>query len=301
MNGSPTVAPELASRVRAAAAALNYEPSLVARSLSLGRTSTVALMVPDLANPMFQDVLKGLSQAAGGTGYRLLVTESDEDVDVEADLAVEARRRCDGLVLASPRLPEDRLRELLDRLFPVVLLNRELPGSEVPSLSVDYAAGIRAIVEHLRDLGHEHLVYLAGPPASTANRERLAALRAYAPRLTELSCGATFEHGHGAARAVLATGATAVVAFNDMVAFGALSALHELGVAVPGQLSIAGFDDIPFARYTTPTLTTASIPRNELGRQAWDRLWSLMSTGSTGHSVRFQPRLVVRSSTGPRR
>jgi LacI family transcriptional regulator len=299
MNGSPTVAPELVSRVRAAVAALNYEPSLVARSLSLGRTSTVALMVPDLANPMFQDVLKGLSQAAAPVGYRMLVTESDEDVHLEEDLAVEARRRCDGLVLASPRLPEVRLRGLLDRLFPVVLLNRELPGSQVPSLSVDYAAGIRAIVGHLRDLGHEHLVYLAGPPASTANRERRAALQAHAPRLTELSCGATFEHGHGAARAVLATGATAVVAFNDMVAFGAMSALHELGVDVPGQLSITGFDDIPFARYTTPTLTTASIPRNELGRQAWDRLWSLLTTGTAGHSVLFQPRLQVRASTGP--
>jgi LacI family transcriptional regulator len=305
MNGSPTVAPELAARVRAAAEALHYEPSPVARSLALGRTSTVSLIVPDLANPMFQDVLRGLSHAAATHGYRLLVAESNENVAEEAILAVEARRRSDGLVLASPRVPEAELRALSERLAPLVLLNRDLPGSTVPSLSVDYSAGITAIVAHLRSLGHRRLLYLAGPAASTSNRDRRAALHAACATepvctLAELACGATFEDGHAAARTVRDADATAVVAFNDMVAFGALSGLHELGVAVPGDISVTGFDDIPFARYTTPPLTTASIPRNELGRQAWDRLWTLMNGGSAGHNVAFQPRLLVRESTGAR-
>ncbi|MEO3924760.1 LacI family DNA-binding transcriptional regulator [Micromonosporaceae bacterium B7E4] len=304
MNGSPTVAADLAARVRAAAEALNYEPSLVARSLALGRTSTVSLIVPDLSNPMFQDVLRGLSHAAATRGHRLLVAESNENVAEEAILAVEARRRSDGLVLASPRVPEAELRALSDRLAPLVLVNRDLPGSNVPSLSVDYAAGIAAIVAHLRSLGHRRIVYLSGPAASTSNRERQAALRATCAAepvcaLTELPCGATFDDGHAAARAVLRSGATAVVAFNDMVAFGALSGLHELGIGVPRDLSVTGFDDIPFARYTTPPLTTASIPRNELGRQAWDRLWALLGGGPAGHDVHFQPRLLVRDSTGP--
>ncbi|MEV4759106.1 LacI family DNA-binding transcriptional regulator [Micromonospora sp. NPDC049559] len=304
MNGSPTVAPELAARVRAAAEALNYEPSLVARSLALGRTSTVSLIVPDLSNPMFQDVLRGLSHAAAARGYRLLVAESNENAGEESILAVEARRRSDALVLAAPRLPDAELRALGERLAPLVLLNREIPGVALPSLSVDYAAGIRAIVTHLRALGHRHLAYLAGPEASTSNRDRLAALHLAAgsgPRfeLTEMACGATFEDGHAVARAVVATGASAVVAYNDMVAFGVLSGLHELGIGVPDEISIAGFDDIPFARYTTPPLTTASIPRNELGRQAWDRLWALMSGEPPGHNVHFQPRLIVRDSTGP--
>lgn len=302
MNGSLSVAPELAARVRSAAEALNYEPSLVARSLALGRTGTVSLVVPDLANPMFQDVLRGLSNAAGRAGHRLLIAESNENI--EAVLAVEARRHSDGLVPASPRLPEPSLRDLGERLFPLVLLNREIPGSSVPSLSVDYAAGIREIAAHLVSLGHRHLAYLAGPTASVTNHDRLAALRGAAVgpprlRLTELACGATFEAGHAAARAVMKTGASAVVAYNDMVAFGALSGLHELGVAVPADISIAGFDDIPFTRYTTPPLTTASIPRNELSSQAWDRLWALMSGEPIGHNVHFQPRLVVRESTGP--
>ncbi|GAA5064222.1 hypothetical protein GCM10023259_055410 [Thermocatellispora tengchongensis] len=304
MNGTSTVAPELVARVRAAAEALNYEPSPVARSLALGRTSTVSLIVPDLANPMFQDVLRGLSNAAAEEGHRLLVAESNENAGEEAILAVEARRRSDGLVLASPRVPEEELRSLSERLAPLVLLNRELPGSSVPSLSVDYAAGIKEIVAHLVAFGHRHLVYLSGPEASTSNRDRIAALHAAAVlgpgfTLTELACGATFEDGHQAARAAVATGATAVVAYNDMVAFGAMSGLRELGLDIPGDISITGFDDIPFARYTSPPLTTASIPRNELGRQAWGRLWALMNGGPVAHNVRFQPRLLVRDSTGP--
>lgn len=303
MNGSPTVAPELAARVRAAAEALHYQPSVVARSLALGRTGTVSLIVPDLSNPMFQDVLRGLSQAAAVRNYRLLVAESNENPDEESILATEARRHADGLVLASPRVPDPVLRALSAPLAPLVLLNRELPDLDVPSLSVDYAAGMNLIVDHLLGLGHRHLVYLAGPAASASHRERLAALRsAKAARdfqLTELTCGATFEAGHAAAPAVLASQASAVVAYNDMVAFGVLSALHEQGVSVPGDVSIAGFDDIPFARYTTPPLTTASIPKNELGRQAWDRLWALLNGEPPGHGVHFQPRLLVRASTGP--
>ncbi|MFC6081744.1 LacI family DNA-binding transcriptional regulator [Sphaerisporangium aureirubrum] len=304
MNGTATVAPELAARVRAAAEALNYEPSPVARSLALGRTSAVSLVVPDLANPMFQDVLRGLSHAAALAGHRLLVAESNEIVEEESILAIEARRRSDGLVLASPRVPEPQLRALAERLAPLVLLNREIPGSTVPSLSVDYAAGIREIVHHLLSLGHRHLAYLSGPGGSASNRDRLAALRIAAATgagftLTELPCGATFDDGYAAARAAVATGASAIVAYNDMVAFGALSGLHELGVAVPGDVSVTGFDDIPFARYTHPPLTTASIPRNELGRQAWGRLWGLMNGEPGGHNVHFQPRLLVRESTGP--
>ncbi len=304
MNGTSTVAPELVDRVLAAAKALDYEPSVVARSLALGRTGTISLVVPELDNPMFQDVLRGLSSAAAKEGHRLLIAEADGTVEEEALLALEARRRSDGIVLAAPRLPDTELRPLAARLAPLVLLNREIVCSAVPSLSVDYAAGIREIVAHLLALGHRHLVYLSGPAERASNLDRLGALRAAAAgeprfRLTELPCGAAFEDGHGAVASVVATGATALVAYNDMVAFGALSGLTELGVSVPGDLSITGFDDIPFARFTTPPLTTAAIPRNELGSQAWARLWALLNGEPGGYNVHFQPRLIVRDSTGP--
>lgn len=304
MNGRSTVAPELADRVRATAAALGYEPNPHARSLALGRTTTVALVVPDLGNPMFQAVLRGLAEAAAEQGHRVMVAESNEDPEEEALLVAEVARRCDGLVLASSRLPDDRLVALAPSLRPLVLVNRELPQLGVPSVTVDYGAGVRDVAEHLVSLGHTRLAYLAGPSTSAAHQARSRSLRALAREhadldLVELPCGSTFANGHASARAVLDSGATGVIAFNDLVAFGALSGLHELGVAVPDRISIAGFDDIPFARYTTPPLTTASVPQHELGGQAWQRLWALMSGLPPQHNVVFRPRLEVRRSTGP--
>ncbi|GAA1600356.1 hypothetical protein GCM10009789_63200 [Kribbella sancticallisti] len=303
MNGRSTVAPELAARVLAAAEALDYAPSPVARSLALGRTATIALIVPDLSNPMFQDVLRSLSLAAGEDGHRLLIAESNEHVEDEEILAIEARRRCDGIVLASPRLPTEDLRRLVPQLAPMVLINRKLPGSDVPSLSVDHGAGISDLVSHLLSLGHRKIVYLAGPPVAMSNVERLTALRRLSDNgrqfeLIQLACGAMFDNGHAAAGEVMSTGATAVVAYNDMVAFGALSGLHELGVSVPDQISVTGFDDIPFARFTTPPLTTAAVPTGTLGRQAWEHLREQLQGHSSTQETDFRPRLLVRGSTG---
>ncbi|RIQ31011.1 LacI family DNA-binding transcriptional regulator [Jiangella rhizosphaerae] len=303
MNGSSTVAPHLAERVRRAAAALNYQPSVLARSLAVGRTTTIALVVPDLANPMFQDVLRSLSHAAATQGHRLLVADSEENVAEEGLIALEARRRCDGLVLCAPRMPDDELAALAPKLAPFVLVNRDAVGLSVPSVTVDYAAGIRDLVSHLQGLGHRRLAYLAGPPTSASNLQRLSTLRGFAAagrvELVEHECGATFSDGHAVAGRLLDDGCTAVIAYNDLVAFGALSGLHELGVSVPGQISVAGFDDIPFAQYTTPPLTTAAVPPTELGERAWQRLWALLNGEPPPADARFRPRLVVRGSTGP--
>jgi LacI family transcriptional regulator len=304
MNGRTSVGPQLVSRVLEAARALDYAPSPVARGLALGRTTTIALVVPDLANPMFQEILRGLGQAAGQQGHRLLVAETNEDVETEESLVIDARRRCDGIVLASSRLAAGKLEALVPSLAPVVLINRWVPDTRVPWLAVDYAFGIREIVAHLLDLGHRRFVYLAGPEVSVPNESRRLALEELSRRgrafsLVDVECGSTFEAGHAGARHVIGTGATAVIAFNDMVALGALSGLDEHGVSVPDEISVTGFDDIPFARYTTPPLTTVSVPRNELGRQAWRRLWSLLRGEAAEHGVRFRPRLEVRGSTGP--
>lgn len=304
MNGHSTVAPELAARVRATAVALGYEPNPHARSLALGRTTTVALVVPDLSNPMFQAVFRGLSQAAAAYGHRVIVAESNEDAQEEALVAVEVARRCDGLVLASSRMPEDQLTAIAPSLGPFVLVNRDLPHLGVPSLTVDYGAGARDVATHLISLGHTRLAYLAGPGASVAHQARSRSLQAFLGDradvgLLELPCGPTFVDGHACAQAVISSGATGVIAFNDLVAFGVMSGLAELGIGIPGQISVTGFDDIPFARYTTPPLTTASVPQHELGSQAWDRLWALLRGLSPHHNIVFRPRLEIRRSTGP--
>ncbi|WP_245708605.1 LacI family DNA-binding transcriptional regulator [Ruania alba] len=306
MNGHATVDPELAGRVREVAARLHYSPSRVARSLSLGRTQTVGLLVPDLGNPMFQQVLRGANQAARRSGYRILVADSIEEPQREAELAIEARRQCDALILCSPRMPEPELVQVLDATRPVVLVNRELTGSDVPTLTVDYVHGIRAVAQHLLDLGHRTLLYLTGPAESASNAARLAGLRQWQAdhpevKIEDVPCGSMIEDGYRAVDVVLDSGATGVIAFNDLVAFGLLGKLDEAGVNVPGDLSVAGFDDIDFARYARPSLTTMSVPQADLGRQAWDQLQALLQfPGQTAPGpTYFRPRLVQRASTGP--
>ncbi|WP_277209411.1 DUF6807 family protein [Isoptericola croceus] len=315
MNGQATVAADIAERVRAAAAELQYRPSTVARSLSLGRTNSVALVVPDLGNPMFQQILRGAVAAAEPFGFRFLVAETAEDAGAEAEIALEARLRCDALILAAPRSPEPVLRELLSQVEPAVLVNRDVGGLDVPTVQVDYRAGVHSLVDHLVALGHRELAYVAGPRGSVSHVLRVRALeeareRHPGLRVTTVPCGSTVDDGYRVADDLLASQATAVVAFNDLVAFGLLARLNEIGVDVPADISVAGFDDVEIARFANPSLTTVAVPQADLGRRAWGLLQSLMVSrspqGKPHHratsvpdSPLVMPGLVVRSSTGP--
>jgi LacI family transcriptional regulator len=300
VNGKSTVDPRIAERVLAVIDTLGYRPSTTARNLARGSTQTVAVVVPNLGNPMFQEVLRGVTRAAAAAGFRVLVADSEENPADEGELALEARRRCDAVVLCAPRMPEEELAALLPRLTPAVLVNRSMAGS--PDVAVDYAGAARDAAAHLVALGHRRVVYLAGPPSSESNRRRLEGLaRAGAEHplleLRSVDCGAGLDDG---ARAAGSLGdATAVIAFNDLVAFGLLGALRDAGVAVPGTLSVIGFDDIEFARHATPPLTTMAVPRRELGTRAWETLFAEIGGGEPAAPVLLPTTLVVRSSTGP--
>lgn len=298
MNGLSTVDPGIADRVRRTAAELDYRPNQLARSLALGRTQTIGYVVPDLTNPSFHGALRGLSRAAAEQGYRVLVAETAERVGDEPLVATETRRRCDALVLVAPRMAESELVALLPELQPAVLLNRSAEGAGMPLLSVDWASGIRDLLRHLVGLGHRRIGYLAGPPASRSNAARERAL-ADVPGIdvVTIACGAMFTDGHAVAGRVLDAGVTAVVAFNDVVALGLLGALHELGTEVPRELSVVGFDDIPFAAFSWPPLTTAWVPQDQIGRLAWDRLAAMLAGEHPHDQVLLRPRLVVRGST----
>jgi LacI family transcriptional regulator len=305
MNGNFSVDPEIAARVRAAAAELNYQPNAVGRSLALGKTDTIGVVVPDLGNPTFQGMLRGVSRAAAQDGHRVLIADSSEVSSEESILAGEARRRCDGVVLCAPRMNETELEALIPSLRPLVLINRSTEDSETPSLVVDYGQGIQDLAEHLVHLGHTKLAFVAGPERSPGNQARLQGLEKFRVdhagiELTVLPGGSSFEAGHGSVDGVLATGATGVLAFNDLVAMGLLSGLHERDIDVPGDVSITGFDDIPFANYTTPPLTTAAVPINDIGEQAWHEMRRLLGDGGS-EPVRttFQPEVRRRGSTGP--
>ncbi|WP_302182849.1 DUF6807 family protein [Microbacterium hominis] len=302
LNGVATVDPAIVTKVTRAVAALNYSPSEAARSLVRGSTHTIALIVPDLENPMFQGVLKGMTLAAARDGYRVLVADSAEAAGAEYEIALEARSKCDALALVSPRMADAELRELLQRAAPVVVVNRKVEGA--PQLAVDYQTAVLELGEHLIGFGHRRIAYVAGPPLSYANARRVAGLddlqRAH-PQLELLTvpAGSSIESGYAAADQVLELGATAAIAFNDLVALGVLSRLREVGVEVPTQLSLVGLDDIPLSRFAAPPLTSMSVPRIEIGRQAWNRLRDAIVGEPSDHPLFYRPVLVPRASSGP--
>lgn len=295
------MAPQIRDRVLSAARELNYQPDALGRSLVLGRTETIGMLVPDLANPSFQMLMRGLSRIAGQDGYRILFADSAEQAEEEAILAREMSRRCDGLVLTAPRMPREELDQLRQSVGPLVLYNRLGEGG----VAIDYRAGVHQLCAHLHALGHRHLAFVAGPGASVSNRLRGVALQEFAHDHPEIVVdvvpgGVDWAAGARAADAVLDTGATGVLAFNDLVAMGLTSALGEREVSVPGQVSVAGFDDIPFAAYVSPPLTTCRTPAEEAARHCWRLLRAAMDhPGVQDDGVVLHPELVVRSSTGP--
>lgn len=301
MNGNPTVDPALVERVQTAAAQLGYTANPVARSLVLGRTQTVAVVIPDLENPTFQAILRGLSRAATADGFHVLVADSTEDLDAEQALARATRLRTDGVILCAPRMPENELGALLPALSPAVVINRGAQ-SEAPVVGADYESGMREIVDHLTTLGHRRLVYLAGATRSVTHRARQRAIADAVARIAdldvrEITAGVDFDSGTAVADQVLASGATGVIAYNDLVAMGLLSALTARGIAVPDDMSITGFDDIPFAAYTSPPLTTAAVPAVELGSRAWAAMHAQLTGAEPTPMLTLTPELVVRGST----
>ncbi|MFS0865803.1 LacI family DNA-binding transcriptional regulator [Microbacterium sp. 179-B 1A2 NHS] len=304
MNGNPTVDAALAERVRTVAAELGYSANPLARSLVLGRTQTVAVVIPDLGNPTFQSILRGLSRAAADEGFHVLIADSAEQVAEEATLATATRRRTDGVILCAPRMSADDLAALLPGLSPVVVINRP-PQADAPTVAADYRTGMAQLVAHLYGHGHRRVAFLSGVAGSASGAARRRALdEARAAHgdleIVEIASGVDFDSGADAVDEVLAADVTAVLAFNDLVAMGLLSAVADRGIRVPEQLSIAGFDDIPFARYTSPPLTTAAVPAVELGREAWEAMSALLAGTDAVPSVVRGPALIVRGSTGPR-
>ena len=212
MNGNPSVDQVMAEKVRAAAAELSFSASPLARSLVLGKTNTIAVVVPDLENPSFHGVLRGLSRAAARDGYHILIADSEESVAEEKILAIETRRRCDGLVLCAAHGQAD-LQPLLEELEPVVLVHRDAGSVNTPVVAADHRTALVELIDLLYGYGHRSLVYLAGVPQSASNARRIEAIHGYLDdhpdvRIQILPCGVSFECGYEAAERVLATSAT---------------------------------------------------------------------------------------------
>lgn len=257
------VNPSTRARVVEAARRLGYQPNRAARGLITGRTGNLGLIVPDLSNPFFSSVVKGVQSAARAADYSLFIADTDEEATAEVELLRALTRQVDGIVLCSPRSPDDEL-ATIGGDSSVVLMNRRIEGR--PSVSVDNADGMRQAVEHLAALGHRRIAYVAGPRTSWSNgqRERGLYQSAEATDSDLVHLGhfpPRFEGGVAAADLALACGATAVIAYNDVVALGLLSRLGARQVPVPEEISVLGCDDISMSAMTHPALTTVSIPK----------------------------------------
>jgi LacI family transcriptional regulator len=293
---------ETRQRVERAVAQLGYHPNQLARGLSTGRTGLIGFVVPDIANPFFGGIVKASQRRARELGLSLLLADSEEDPVIEMDLVRALTKQVDGFVLCAPRAGDDDLRSVCDGI-PAVLLNRRV--GQLPSIVFDNADGIRQALAHLAALGHRSVAYVAGPRTSWVNRERLRAVRTIAAGMNlgsveAASVSPDFEGGVAAADLVLASSATSVIAYNDMVALGLISRLAARGVRVPDDISIIGFDDIPAAALVTPALTTVSQPEDQCGRAAIDLLANLLNDVERPAGVRASvpTRLIVRASTG---
>ncbi len=301
LNGRAVADRALVDRVRSAARELGYRPNMVARDFRHGVTRTIGVIVPDLANPFFAEVVKGLAQDVTAGDHRLLIADCGEDPDEEMRLAGELAGRCDGVVLCSPRMSADDLAAVACWGIPLVCTNREVRGLPLGTIGIDSAVGMTQAVRHLAGLGHRHIGYLAGPASSWSDRQRRAGLRKAAGdvRVSVLVAGSTSEAGYAALPSLLRRKATAVLAFNDLVALGALACLREMRLEVPSALSVVGFDDIPVAAFLGPPLTTVSLPKVELGRRAGAMLRELLVDAAAVRRERLPSSLVVRESTAP--
>jgi DNA-binding LacI/PurR family transcriptional regulator len=299
------VATDRRERVLRAADELGYRRPGAAPATTPSRR--VGVIVPDMENPFFSGMVKGIGHRARAAGVTVFVADADEDSQVEAELVRGMASQVDGLVLCSPRMSDAALAALPDDL-QVLLLNRECAG--LPSIAVDNADGVRQALEHVHALGHRRIAYAGGPADSWSDQERRRGLHAAVAALPDVDLvevghfPPVFAGGVAAADLVVAAGATAVIAHNDLVALGVLDRLRARGIDVPGQVSVVGFDDVPAATQVSPALTTVAIPIRMLGRAAVD----VLLDGADGRGGRrpIEPAvrrvavsLVVRGSTGP--
>jgi DNA-binding LacI/PurR family transcriptional regulator len=285
--------------VRAVAQRLDYRPNRIAQALPSGSMRMLGLLVPDIANPHHFDLVRGAEAQARAAGYTLVLGDTQGIPALEAEHGDRLGSAVDGFVLVSARGSEGALRDLR-RHRPVVLYNRELDGFR--SVVTDPADAGRQIVEHLAALGHRCVAYLAGPADAWSDARRGDALAARAAdhgiRFTR--CGPfspTLAGGAAAADVGLTTGATALVAFNDLLAIGVLRRLEARGVAVPGAVSVVGFDDIFGADFCHPPLTTVTSPAETAGRRLVDALLTGADQPFTERTV-LPCQLLVRDSTG---
>jgi LacI family transcriptional regulator len=307
------VNPETAERVIEAAERLGYRPNRIARGLKTSRSHTIGVLIPDITNPLFPPILRGIEDRLENVGYTSLIVNTDNDPERErSHLEAMGARQVDGFIAATARLDRELLAELAARGTPLVLVNRSFEDGRVPAVAVDDRRGILLAVGHVIELGHTRIGHIAGPQnLSTGHRRYLGFLEAMRAGGLEVpdehvcfAAAFTEEEGAAAYTELLdaAPDLTAIVAANDLVAIGCYDALESRGRRCPDDISIVGFNDMPFLDRLRPPLTSVRVPQREIGNVAADLLLERLSGGSqTVREILLEPTLVVRGSTAPPR
>lgn len=309
MRGADHVSPGRRQAVTKAAAELGYRPNAMARSLVQRRTHIVGVMLSDLHNPFFADIVAGIQDEAARTGYKVLVNTGNRAAPREAD-AMETllQLRADGIILAGPVLEDDVILQA-SREVPIVLVGREAHDPSVDSVTNDDHAGAEIAVEHCVSLGHRRIAHIdAGQGAGAPHRRQgyEAAMKRLGLGLDVLVVAGTYteEGGHSGCLALLAQRPrpTAIFTSNDLAAIGALNAIEESGLKVPDDISLVGYDNTSLAALRHISLTTIHQPRLEMGRLALSTLLERVDDGrGLPRRVVLSPTLVVRASTAPPR
>jgi LacI family transcriptional regulator, repressor for deo operon, udp, cdd, tsx, nupC, and nupG len=294
---------ETAERIRAVAEQLGYRVNPVARALSTSRTSLIAVVVADIANPVFAAIIRGVQAGAAQAGYTVLLIDSEESETIEREALNRALPLVDGVVLGSSRLSDSGIRTVAKQR-PLVVLNRAVSG--VPSVVIDNRGGVRSALAHLAGLGHQRLTYAAGPEASWPDGVRWRALRELASDFGVVvrrrgPFAPTMSGGMRAAEVLCRHPTSAVIAYNDQVAIGIMRGLARLGARIPANVSVVGFDNIVPAELVTPGLTTVEAPLYAQGKTAVSNLLAGIGGARppTRRAVVLPARLVVRGSAAP--
>ena len=311
LSGSGLVAEPTLSRIREAARALNYRPNVSARNLRTRRAMAVLMVVRDIGNPFYLDVMKGVEAAARDAGYAVLMGNTENDPDRETEYFDMLRDgHADGMILITGKLParEDEFFDLPGDL-PVVVALETIPGSGFPHVQIDNEAAAWEATRHLISLGHRRIAHIAGPLPEVMATDRLEGYRRamteaglpvpdgyvqrgdYLLRTGQERCHTLFD---------LPEPPTAIFVANDEMAFGAIHELRRMGHAVPEEVSVVGFDDLYLSEAFFPPLTTVSQPRAEIGRQAMTILLSMISGEDVPNEPLVMPiTLKVRGTTAP--
>ena len=304
---------ETVKMIKEAAKSLNFEPNPIASSLRTKKSMNIGVVIPDLRNPLFTEIVRGVQDTLDSAGYSCFIVNTDGDINKEVKLIKSMKaRRVDGLILATARQQSNDLEQILGDL-PAVSINRTSANTHLPSVTTDEDHGTKLAVTHLFSKGHVEIAHLAGPTWSSTGSERANAfqreVKAVGLDFDEKSieyCEAwTVEAGQKGAKFLLNKNKniTAIFAANDLLAMGLYDELAERKLKCPKDISVVGYNDIPFVDRITPALTTIRIPKYEIGSEASRLILSMLiekSTNSTRH-IRLTPELKVRHSTsGPR-